>query len=172
MVVQFQFGRASALPRIEALGLVAAGVSAALLAFAGFEAWKVRQTKEATLARLEANAAQAERLARRDRQVAADGALLQRTGMAGRSLADLTEDLAWLGANKAEGAVLQQVTWSAEGLTVRLASEGRPVANRERPQEQVEGERDTWRIARAPAPVLKDGVRRPSIVSRPAEDAQ
>jgi len=170
--VRFSFGPPLRLPPIQPLPLVVIVGALALSGFCGWEAWRARVEKEAQLSRLEDVAQRAERLARRQRQAVSDARAVERAGLQGRSFADLTEDLTWLGANREAGSVVQGVVWTPEGLEARLAGDGRPVVHDERAIAAIPGEQRAWRIGRAPPPVVRGGVARPSIMSKPAEPAQ
>lgn len=169
--VRFRFpGQAArADGNLVATGVLGALAAAALLA-GGLKAVEARAAKAEALTRLEARAAVLVRQDRRDRQARAEAALIRRADGEGRGFADLTSDLWWLGQVRNAEVALRRIQWSRGAMVITGFGAETLIAGAERPVHALgdaAGLR-TWRIGALPPAVVRGGVTRPSIVSRPS----
>jgi hypothetical protein len=147
------------------LGMVAAATLA--LGLAGERALSVRAANEAQLAQQERLAARQRQLAAEASSRAADAGLLLRAGVPPAGVAGLADDLLWLGQAKAPSVVVQRVRWTPQAMEVLSEGPGEPVLGAERriePAGDFAGAR-LWRITRPSMGPTASGVSRPSVVT-------
>lgn len=169
--VRFRFGGPIARPREPRVLIVTAAMTllaGLALMGGGFKAREVRAAKTETLERLEANALIGVRQDRRRRQTIAELALVRRADGAGRDFADLAGDLWWLGQVRDPAVKIQTVLWSRGALIVTGSGGDSPVRSAERPVERLQASagQGVWRIGPPAAPVVRQGLVRPSVVSQ------